>query len=131
MRNSSQTPHIWMLTLASVGFLGIPEAPVYQLSVLSGAIAAILSTANFRIEKHWKWTTCSLLVAVVVSSVPFNFYSNSDTRLGSFTSSVPSIVFRSDQWLIPFCWLATFSIAIIAIVKKRNVDTRRGASEFV
>ena len=131
MRNSSQTPHIWMLTLASVSFLGIPEAPVYQLSVLSGAIAAILATPNFSIEKHWKWTTWSLLVAVVVSSVPFNVYSNSDTRLGSFTSSVPSIVFRSDQWLIPFCWLVTFKIATIAIIKKRNVDTRRGTSEFV
>ena len=129
MRKSSQTPHIWMLTLASVGFLGIPEAPVYQLVVLSGAIAAILATETFTIENHWKWTTWALIVAVVISSTPFNVHSNRDIRLSTLVGDVPS--FRSDQWIIPFCWLIVFAIATTAAMRKRSIGVVREMEDSV
>ena len=118
-----------MLTLASVGFLGIPEAPVYQLVVLSGAIAAILATETFTIENHWKWTTWALIVAVVISSTPFNVHSNRDIRLSTLVGDVPS--FRSDQWIIPFCWLIVFAIATTAAMRKRSIGVVREMEDSV
>lgn len=128
MRESSETPHVWMLTLASVGFLGIPEAPVYQLVVLSGAIAAVLATETFSIPSHWKLTTWALIVAVVISSVPFNIYLDRDTRFSTLAYIGP--FFRSDQWLIPFCWLIAFAVATTAAMKKRYFSIARRTNEF-
>ena len=131
MKKSSQTPHIWMLTLTSVIFLGIPEGPVYQLAVLSAPVAAILATKNFRIERQWMWTTRVLLFAVVVSSVPFTIYSDKPTRLSSVHYVGDPNVFRSDQWLIPFFWLVTFTIATIEMVWKQNSDISREVDQLV
>lgn len=116
IKKSQSTPHIWMLFLVSVGIFGIPEAPVYQLSLLTAAIAAIFVTDNYKIQKEWKWTTRVLLIAVVVTSTPFTLHSNQSIQLAEAELVRPH-VFRSDQWLIPLCWLVAIMVGVLEMFK--------------
>jgi hypothetical protein len=113
IKRASQAPHVWMLFAASIGFLGVPEAPIYQLSLIAAPIAAVLSIENYTIGHNWKWTTTALLVTVVVSSTPLNLWSDQPNRLASESPFGGDFIFRSDQWLIPISWMVTFVIATI------------------
>ena len=117
IKQSSQSPHVWMLFTASVGFLGIPEAPVYQLSLIAAPIAAVLSVNNFIVEQKWEWTTRALFVTVVITSTPLTLWSDQLTRLSSVASDGSDPIFRSDQWLVPICWIATIIVATIELMK--------------
>lgn len=121
IKNSSQTPHVWMLFVASIGVVGIPEGPIYQLALTSGAVAAILSLENYKIGENWVWTTRALIVSVVVSSTPFSLQFD---RYGK-THLFDDYVFRSYHLVVPLCWLASFIIASIELLRIRSFEIAR------
>ena len=113
IKRASEAPHVWMLFAASIGFLGVPEAPIYQLSIIASSIAAVLSIESYTVGHKWKWTTIALLVTVVVSSTPLNSWSDQPNRFATESPIGGDFIFRSDQWLTPISWIVTIVIATI------------------
>jgi hypothetical protein len=121
VKRSSQTPHVWMLSVTAIGFLGVPEAPIYQLSLIAAPIAAVLSIENYNFGRNWMWTTRALLVTIVVSSTPLTLWSNQPNRFGTASPDGSDFIFRSDQWLIPIFWVVTIFVATIEMtIRGRN-----------
>jgi Glycosyltransferase family 87 len=123
-RRSKDSPHVWMLFASSICFLGVPEAPVYQLALVTAAIAAIMATTNYGMKESWKWTSRMLFVSVVLTCTPVTLYSNQPIRLSSAATDSPHL-FRSDQWLIPTSWLLAIIVGIIELRPIVNGQNRR------
>jgi hypothetical protein len=102
MRVKNVPTHLWAAMLVGLGFLGVPDAPVYNLS-LTVVVIAIIAKTNVGFTE-WKLANSSLFLALLVSNTPITLYSNSVSRFSS-TSGDTSPIFRSDYWLIPFVWI--------------------------
>lgn len=109
MRSKNAPTHIWIAALISLGFLSVPDAPVYNMS-LTAVIVSVFATKKVVID-NWKLSNYSLLVALLISNTPFTFYSNVASRFSS-TSGDNLPIFRSDYWIMPFAWII-FLLAVV------------------
>lgn len=109
MRSSNAPTHIWVAALISLGFLSVPDAPVYNMS-LTAVIVSVFAAKNVVIDS-WKLSNYSLLCALLVSNTPLTFYSNAVSRFSSTNGdSLP--IFRSDYWIMPFAWIIFMLAAV-------------------
>ena len=122
MRAKDVPTHLWVAMLVSLGFLGVPDAPVYNLS-LTVAIVAIIAKTNVGFAE-WRIANSTLLLALLVSNTPITFFSNSGSRFSSTNGYSPPI-FRSDYWLVPIMWIVfiiglTYDLINHRFIKNNN-----------
>ena len=122
MRTKNVPTHLWVAMLVGLGFLGVPDAPVYNLS-LTVVIIAIIAKTNVGFTE-WRIANSTLFLALLVSNTPITFFSNSVSRFSS-TSGDTTPIFRSDYWLIPFVWILfiiglTYDLVGHRFVKNNN-----------
>ena len=122
MRTKNVPTHLWVAMLVGLGFLGVPDAPVYNLSLTVVIIAIIAKTKVGFTE--WRIANYTLLLALLVSNTPITLYSNSVSRFSS-TGGDTTPIFRSDYWLIPFAWVLfifglTYDLVGHRFVKNNN-----------
>ena len=103
---------IWGSVLISMGFLAVPDAPVYNLSLTVVIVAiAIGHSATDTDIQNWKYSERALLISLLITNTPLNLYSNAVSRLASTSGDGP-LLFRSDYWIVPFTWIVFLSIVI-------------------
>lgn len=118
MRSKNTPVHIWIAVLISLGFLGVPDAPIYNMS-LTVVIISIFAKKNIVID-NWKLSNYSLMIALLVSNTPLTFYSNMVSRFSS-TNGETLPVFRSDFWITPFAWTIFIAAVIYDLLNNRFV----------
>lgn len=118
MKSKNTPTHIWIAALISLGFLSVPDAPVYNMS-LTAVIVAVFATKKVVIDT-WKLSNYSLLGALLVSNTPFTFYSNAVSRFSS-TSGDNLPIFRSDYWIMPLAWIIFILAVIYDLVDNRFI----------
>jgi hypothetical protein len=122
MRMKNVPTHLWVAMLVSLGFLGVPDAPVYNLS-LTVVVIAIIAKTNVGFTE-WKIANFTLLIALLVSNTPITLYSNSVSRFSS-TGGDTIPIFRSDYWLTPSAWILfiiglTYDLISHRFIKNNN-----------
>jgi hypothetical protein len=115
--------HIWNSALISVCFIGVPDSPIYQISLVA-AIAALVSIFGFNFNlRDWKWSSLTLMTAISLSSIPLSINQPGNSRFALGISG-GDVFFRLDLWLIPIIWLIFTLVACIEFVccfsKKRD-----------
>jgi hypothetical protein len=111
MRLKKAPTLIWASVLVSMGYLAIPDAPVYNLSLTVVIVAIAVGHNATENDENWKFSQRALLLALLITNTPLNLYSTSVNRLASTSGDGP-LLFRSDYWIIPMVWIVFLSVVI-------------------
>ncbi len=114
-------PHISTAAVVSLGFLAVPEAPVYNLVLTTALVVVVVAQKEANIPQGWMASSVALLAAVSVSTLPVTLYSNGLSQWASGSGEgLP--VFRSDFWLVPLSWIVFISLAIFDFWRSRSLQ---------
>ena len=122
---SKRVPHqISSAAVVSLGFLAVPEAPVYNQVLVTALVVVVVAQAEVQIPPGWMSSSVALLFAVAVSTLPVTLYSNGISRWASGSGEgLP--VFRSDFWLVPLSWVAFLIVAILDYWRSRSLQNEK------
>jgi hypothetical protein len=130
VRNPKVPDLIWITSAVSLGFLAVPEAPMYNLVLLAAIPAVIACLPEYSADPNWRLSTGAVMAALVVSQTPFTLFSTTASRFASGTSD-SVVVFRSAYWITPSLWVTFLLLVLIDYLRggtlydKQNRDSKR------
>lgn len=101
---------LWMAVLVSLGIIAVPDGPIYQASLVTAIVALLTVLPNSDSLENWKWSSRSLIIALIFSSSPLTIYIAGEP-----------FPFRSYYLTIPSAWLVFFfTVSIEGVLLSRK-----------
>ena len=112
---------IWSASIISLGFLAVPEAPAYNLALVSAIVVLICVLPEPDRAGPWRFSSSALLIAVTVSTIPVTYFSTHTSRFVLGNGDTPGI-FRSDYWTTPIVWVFFLGASCHGLIRSKFLD---------